>query len=252
MLTRIAKWSLVGVLTTLVLCTTGGAQNCITTAAQGSDYLQTQPGTFFNFGPGIGTVDFMGKPIGPYLTDTIVQRQADACIGGDAIRTQLVALSLESTGPVKVGNSFFDVFVDLNPDSASRGMIAIAGSLAGGTFMSTLNVNFDAHFVPVGTGQGFDVFGNTVLTGGGDWGPTLPPGTVVVSGPYGDQFANLHTGLPINEVDFWIKSSLECNQTDGCHGVAPAPTPEPSSLLLLGSSAIGLFWKMRARRSARV
>ena len=44
----------------------------------GSDYLQTQPGTSFNFGAGIGVVNFTGLPIGPGLTDTIVQRQQNA------------------------------------------------------------------------------------------------------------------------------------------------------------------------------
>src|SRR5438876_12000125 len=44
------------------------------TVALGTDYFQTQPGTFFNFGPGIGIVNFVGLPIGPLSTDTSVTR----------------------------------------------------------------------------------------------------------------------------------------------------------------------------------
>jgi hypothetical protein len=47
--------------------------------ACGSDYLATAPGTLFDFGPGIGTVNFMGLPlsIDSSNADTIVQRTTD-------------------------------------------------------------------------------------------------------------------------------------------------------------------------------
>jgi hypothetical protein len=81
------------------------------TVALGSDYFQSQAGTQFNFGGPIGLVNFMGLPIGPGNTDTLVQRQADATINGSAIPLQMTALSLESLAPVNVGGSFFDAFV---------------------------------------------------------------------------------------------------------------------------------------------
>ena len=112
----------------------------------GSDYLQTQPGSSFDFGGFIGVVNFTGLPIGPGLTDTIVQRQQNAYLDPDGtaapIPIQLVALSLESTAPVNVGGSFFDVFVTLDPSDASTGTMTISANAAGtgGTFTSTLDV----------------------------------------------------------------------------------------------------------------
>ena len=53
----------------------------------GSDYFQTLPGTYFDFGGPIGVVEFEGLPIGPGNTDTIVQRQEDADLtdGSDTV-----------------------------------------------------------------------------------------------------------------------------------------------------------------------
>src|SRR5712691_2724055 len=129
------------------------------TVALGTDYFQTQPGTFFNFGPGIGIVNFVGLPIGPLSTDIIIQRQADATINGNAIPIQIVALSLRSTQPVIFNGVLYNVFVTLDPAHLAQdtGTLTVHGTLAGGTFDSTLNVFFLAKFVPIGGGQGFTV-----------------------------------------------------------------------------------------------
>jgi len=259
MLTRVTKWSLLVGLTVMVLGASASAQSgCANGApcvALGSDYLQTQPGTFFNFGSPIGTVNFMGLPIGPGLTDTIVQRQADAFINVGSIPIQLVALSMESTAPVNVHGSFFDVFVTLDPANLGKdvGMMSIMGTLGGGTFTSFFDVFFDAHFAPVSTGQPFDVISSITLSNGGSaWSPTPPPNAVIVTGPFGDQNANTHTGLPSNFVDFWPCSVAPCTEdSSGAahHVVKTAPAPEPSTLLLLGPAGLGLLWRMRARRA---
>lgn len=264
MLTRITRGILLVGLAVMALGASVAAQgpcaNGASCVALGSDYFQTLMGTNFNFGGPIGMVDFMGKPIGPGATDTIVQRQADAVINGNAIPIQLVALSLASTAPVDIMGSFFDVFITLNPDIASTGQMMIMGSLAGGTFSSSFNVAFDAHFVPVGVGQPFDIFNEITLSNSGSpWSPTPPPGSLIVSGPFGDQSANMHTGLPSNYVDFWPcwngTGYQPCVETHfsgpGTHVVIPT-SPEPSTFLLLGPAGIGLLWKLRARRSARV
>ena len=259
MLTRVQKWSLLVGLAVMVLGASASAQSgCANGApcvALGSDYLQTQPGTFFNFGSPIGTVNFMGLPIGPGLTDTIVQRQADAFINVGSIPIQLVALSMESTAPVNVHGSFFDVFVTLDPANLGKdvGMMSIMGTLGGGTFTSFFDVFFDAHFAPVSTGQPFDVFDHISLSNGGSaWSPTPPPNAVIVTGPFGNQNANTHTGLPTNFVDFWPCSVAPCiEDASGAahHVVKTAPSPEPSTLLLLGPAGLGVLWRMRARRA---
>ena len=260
MLTRVTKWSLLVGLAAMVLGASASAQNgCANGApcvALGSDYLQTQPGSNFNFGPGIGVVNFMGLPIGPGNTDTIVQRQADAFIGnGSSIPIQLVALSMESTAPVNVGGSFFDVFVTLDPANLGKdvGTMSIMGTLGGGTFSSSFDVFFDAHFVPVGGGPGTHFLDNILLSNGGSsWSPTPPPNAVIVTGPFGNQDANTHTGLPSNFVDFWPCSVAPCIEDSGGaahHVVRTAPSPEPSTLLLLGPAGLGLLWRWRARRT---
>lgn len=214
--------------------------------ALGSDYFQTDPNTtHFDFGGPIGVVYFMGVPVGPGLTDTIVQRKADATINGAPIPIQIVMLSMESTAPVNIGGSFFDVFVTLDPAQLANdtGQIQISGGLTGGNFSSTLNVFFVAHFAPTGVGSAFDVPGQVVLSqSGASWGPT--PNGVIVPGPDDgstlDQAANFHTGLDPSEVDFFVTGSLvEC--TTGlpaeCHGVH---TPEPGTVLLLAGGLLML------------
>lgn len=69
----------------------------------------------------VGTIPLRGRPIDPNLgdTDTIVQRLAGIDplpVGGTGtVPIVIVALSLESTTPVSISGSFFDVFVELGP-----------------------------------------------------------------------------------------------------------------------------------------
>jgi hypothetical protein len=269
MLTRATKWGWLLILMALVLLGTCSLQAAIPgIVVLGTDYFQTVPGvsnvsgTWFDFGGPIGIVDFMGLPVGPWNTDTIVQRQADADLTVPSpIPLQIVTLSLESRSTVDIGGTFFRVFVTLDPANLSRdiGTMTIVGNtMTGGTFTSSLNVFFDAHFQPVTTGNPFDIFSEITLdNSGASWTPTPPPGAVLVHGPLGDQQANCHAPDPFclpagsDLVDFF-GSPIECSGPGGCHVVIPASTPEPSSLLLLGPAGIGLLWKLSARRSAKV
>lgn len=215
----------------------------VPTVALGSMYFQTLVGTSFNF-PGIGVVNLIGQPIGPGLTDTIVQRNADATIGGGAIPIHITALSLASTAPVNVGGTLFDVFVTLDPRHLADdiGTATVSGTLAGGTFSSSFTEFLDVRITPHGGGTSFDVFFSQILSNlSASWGPTLPPGAVLVLGPddgsSADLAANLHGGLDSLEVDFFPLGALpECGP-NGCHVVATASVQQFKCPLTQG------FWK---------
>jgi len=266
------RFCLLVVLVLLASLATAAAQNCSSQGpycvAQGTDYFQTIPGngqsgTFFNFGgyDGIGLVDFMGVPIGPGNTDTEVERLGNAQINGGPVEIQLETLSLESTAPVDIGGYLYNMFIGLNPADQSTGTITIMGTTYGGTFTSTLNVYFEASFVPTNGGPPVNPFTNevTLTNPGATWSSQISSADLLVPGALGNQAANCHTGTgpygclnPNGQdqgyVDFFPGEFSECTGSGGCHEVEPASVPEPSTLLLLGPAVVGIFWKLRSRQ----
>jgi len=119
----------------------------------GSDYFMTiQPTTFI---PAGALNPFAGLPVGPGLTDTTVQRQANCSLTllgsgtNCTIPVEMVALSL-----VSAVNSSFQIRE--SPTLASAGSMTITsnGSGTGGTFTSF-----------------FDVFFEISTNGGATWAP---------------------------------------------------------------------------------
>jgi hypothetical protein len=141
----------------------------------GFDLFQTKPGAFFDgTGFGLGIIPMVGVPIGPWTTDTIVQRDngftcpSPPCLG-NTVNFHLFALSMMSAFPVNIGGSFFDVFMDindsagviplfdlpqpdaLNPSTGTLTVDELTGS--GGTFDSSLTVWADIILADVGQGR---------------------------------------------------------------------------------------------------
>jgi hypothetical protein len=230
------------------------------TVALGWDYLQTVPVTSFDFtvlsGGAVGVVNFMGNPVGPGNTDTIIQRLADATINAgsaptgltaaqiallpNAIPIQITELSLESTAPVDIAGSFFDVFVTLDPTNLAndKGTMSIYGSTAGGTFDSQFDVFFEVQFENTSNpAANLNIFDSAVLTpiGTATWAPTQPSSCIPTT--EGDPADILHHSVcsatgPVPSQDFYLTGT----------------TPEPASIWLMGAGLLGMGTFMRRRR----
>jgi hypothetical protein len=223
----------------------------------GSDYFTSAPGTQFDFGSGIGVVPLKGLPIGPGSTDAVMQRLQDATLGGPGIPIQITALSLQSIAPVNIGGNFYSVFITLDPKPTAvnsphpygsamtdSGLMVISGTAAnGGTFSAMFDEYLDVNFVPIKTGATIaaklDV---QMYVTNGVWGPSPPPGTAIVSGIAGNQYANRHTGLSASQADFFVTTEVSEVAGNSVYVIDPPPpaSPEPGTLGLACLAAAGL------------
>ena len=233
----------------LTLAAASGARSTVATVVAGTDYLQTTSGTYFDFGSQM--IPLEGDPIGPFNTDTIVERTSDVTAGGPLLVT---ALSLESTVPVMGAT----IYVTLDPTKLAddTGTITISG--VSNTFSSTLDVFFDVCLAPGAGGVGCAGGAMPLTTGSialtntdSPWSPTPSPGDVIVSGPVGDLAANVHTGLSTDQVDFFPGLIMKTGSTGG-HNVMPATVPETSTwvTLLVGFGGLGALAAIRCRETA--
>ncbi len=229
----------------------------------GSDYFQTQSGTFFDFGSGIGKINFTGNPLGTFqgndvgLADTIVERKNDVSlpsVGSSGMTDiEVVALSLKSVNPF----NGLDIFVNLTPGTHSTGTMTINHENSDndptqGSFSSKFTVNFTAMFKPVGGGNAIPCPVTScdfqkMFTGNGTWSHTFQGGTKVESPPATEQAANVHNTPKAGFLDFFTVGQTTHDAGDGNHTVAAAPEP----LTILGSvTALGfgaLFKKQSSR-----
>ena len=227
----------------------------------GTDYLFEQPGTLISGGPFNG-IAFAGTPIGPGNTTATVQRPTDVSINGPAAPVMVTAFAANSTAPVNISGTFFDVFLALDPAHLAQdvGTISISGSLAGGTFQETLDYFADVHLVQVGApSHTMDLVAEIMQSSTrGSWSPHPALGDVIVPGPHdgspADQLANLHSGpgQNDNEVDFFPVGSFDfvLAGSGGGSGVAvvtAATVPEPGSVVVLGAALLGFAALKRAR-----
>ena len=232
----------------------------------GFDLYETLPGSNLVFGPTspipsgffgpgsdpfVGTVALGGLPIGPGLTDTVVQRMDPGPPSGGSgpINIELVALNLVSVMPITVTfnggstSSTWDVAIGLQPTPDSLGTIQVGhNDPSGGIFISgLLNVNLVLTFTE--TMSPFTMLQTnfsdtlTVPAAPATWSHTAPPQDAHnLAFPAG----NLYSG-PITA------SSARVNLLLG-----PAAVPEAGAWLMLGVAAAGVGGVKFARQSPRL
>jgi len=207
----------------------------------GFDLFATTSGTTVCL-TGIGCIQMVGKPIGPFNTDTIVQRMSGISpfnVGDTGtIPIELVALSLQSVQPVQMGSNFFNVTVTLTPNTVSSGQMTVNHNGAnGGTFDSFFDVFFDITLTDIQNPQNTQTQSiSDRITGSGTWSHTPPPNY-----PFDPRFPSggFYPGaLSEGGTNFSL-----------VHNVTPAQTPEPGTLTLFGAGLAGVA--MRLRRKLR-
>lgn len=199
--------------------------------AAGSDYLQTNTGTYATL-PLNGKmikVTLTGMPIqgstGPLYgqTDTIVQRTQDATFAAateagvvpDSVTATvpitLTALNLTGQVPGPSGGQC-TVYLTLAPSPASTGTLTLTkASLAAtsGTYSSNVSVYFNATFTPIAPNTScYPPILNAKPCAfkqlKGKWSTTPQPGEFLYTGSYPNPQANQHTGMPSAFGDFYM------------------------------------------------
>jgi hypothetical protein len=261
---------------------------CMTTPSNadsvlaGWDLFQTETGTTFDgvafSGVPIGTsftfpaTNPEGNPINPRnpnlgVTDTIIERNQNvtAAPGGSGTTTLTFdALQLVTTAPVAAGtfgpgSLAGNYYITLNPTVASTGTMTInfanptpgpppPAQPIGGTFSSTLDVNYELHF---GALNGTVVAtGSVTLSNSGnvEWSHYPQPTQV--------QITNVNSFLNTvdHSNDFFLLGELTEKEPGAIHLVEEAGSiPEPSSIV---SGSLGLIFgaalyrRFRRKRSA--
>jgi hypothetical protein len=225
---------------------------------KGYDLFQTTTGSSF---PGLG--DLVGVPLGKFnfgsgavgvgTTDTIIQRLDDVTVAaaGDTGSTRLLvnALQLETATQVDFMNLGMDnYFVTLQsthggPKSTGTMDITFA-SAAGGTFTSTLDMNFDIrkHSLNGNIVASLDLM---LSNSGASWGRIPPAAAELING------INYKLNGTDTSNDFWVTPPLiEKHPGGGQHQVRDASVPEPATWVM-GATAmvIGLAYaKSRGKR----
>ncbi|MGO8838144.1 MAG: PEP-CTERM sorting domain-containing protein [Limisphaerales bacterium] len=174
----------------------------------------------YNFGGSIG-VQNVGS------TDTIIQRLGTSG-NGQTVNLQVNAMTLVSTTPIDLNGDLG--YLTLDPNYTSDGTITINSD---GIFSSTLDVYFDVHYGslsgPIDTSGEFDV------PASGNWTQDPPPNALTIPG------VNYLLDGTDTDNDGWIG----WNTTDYAFTQEMIPSPEPSSLALLGLGVLCLAIKKR-------
>jgi hypothetical protein len=205
------------------------------TVLPGYDLFTTTTGTSFQgvtyVGDPLGTFNFGSGLVNTGTTDTIVQRLAAVSLptlgSNGTTPIQMDALQLQSVGVTP------QLFITLQPAVASTGnmtitLTSVSGTTHGGTFDSTINVNYEVHSGSLtGPIVASGVFALSSINC--PWSNVPPAGTILING------VNYLLNGVNNAGDFFITGS--CTEAHsgnaGAHAVINATCPGSGT----GSSA---------------
>ena len=236
------------------------------TILAGTQYQQSLFGQF-DLGTGLGIVPTTGRPFGPGNTSVEILRLADTTTSPNtptAVPVRMVAISIQSTAPVEVNGSPYDVFIHLTPNTVSLGTEVIYQSGAGsdpfqGWFFLDTQPYVTVDFTPVGTGQAFSQNLHFTATSDlGRWRHAPHAGELIVSSLADTSLDNCHDPANGCPQDFFIDGTLTFSgaraggQTNACSvfGVTncdAAATPEPASFQLHIGAGLLMLSQLRKR-----
>jgi hypothetical protein len=181
--------------------------------------------------------------VNTYNTDTIIQRTgAPVTTPGGTMALNVVALQLQTLTPVSLGGGPVGYYyATLDPNQTSAGLLTIdsfPSDGSPGTFHDYFSVYFDIHYGSL-TGPIVAEPAPLTLVASGDWWPTAPANPPAIGHQDNAHMGDLH--VVSLDVDF------DANDPDLVDGFYP--TPEPSSLALIGLGA--LVVTVRARRGRK-
>lgn len=170
-----------------------------TTDAQiyfGDGNIAPIPADFFGRGsdPFDGLICFRGEPIEPNvsLSDIRIRRLEDAILKEEpnSIPIELVGLNLVSTEPIMVtydggtgGESFFDVYMTIDPNAPSLGAMTIEGDKHGGMFWFEIEANIALIFVRWSDGEELCLFQPVTMEAESDYPWQNTPPIILVRPP---------------------------------------------------------------------
>lgn len=196
----------------------------------------------------LGSFDFGSGPVATGSTDTIIERLATATDASPTIAIQLLAMQMVSVIPIDagLGLDFHYFTLQAVPSLGTMTFTGLTGAhgpgVHGTVTYNALTVNWQLEKGALGGPVA--MMGTTVLsTGAVPWSHFPAPGAVLIPG------VNFLLDGSTSGSDFFPIGTFTFTATDGTNILTrSAGVPEPSIVVLIALSAVGVASRSRRRR----